>query len=94
MLRMTLLSTLVCAATSLAAQEATFTTGPATEIIPNLFDCGGRSRASAVGEISSDDGTVWTVPAATNFETAPHAADLFNECGGDELGSLSELEVL
>ena len=93
MLRLSVLTALVCAATTLTAQEATFTTGLATEINPGLFDCGGGSRPSAVGEIASDDGTVWTVPAATNFETAPHAADLFNECGGDELRSLSELDL-
>lgn len=75
------------------AQEARFTTGLADEINPGLFDCGDRSRVSAVGEIASEDGTVWTVPAATNFETAPHPADLFNECGGDELSSLSQLDL-
>lgn len=80
-------------ATGLAAQEPTFTTGPATEINPGLFDCGRGSRVSAVGEIASDDGTVWTVPAATNYGTVPFAADLFNECGGTELRSLAELEL-
>lgn len=75
------------------AQEATFTTGLATEINPGLFDCGPGTRASAVGEIASDDGTVWTVPAATNYGKIPFAADLFNECGGDQLGSLSELDL-
>ena len=80
-------------ATSSTAQEATFTTGLAKEINPGLFDCGSKSRASAVGEIASDDGTVWTVPAATNYGTAPFAADLFNECGGTELSSLSQLDI-
>lgn len=93
MFKATLLGVFACAATSLTAQEATFTTGPAAQTNPGLFDCGDRSRVSAVGEITSDDGTVWTVPAATNFETAPHAADLFNECGGETLGSLSELDL-
>lgn len=75
------------------AQEATFTTGLATEINPGLFDCGPGTRASAVGEIKSDDGSVWTVPAATNYGTAPFAADLFNECGGDRLATLAELDL-
>lgn len=75
------------------AQEASFTTGPAVEINPGLFDCGERSRVSAVGEIASDDGTIWTVPAATNFETATMAADLYNQCGGIQLGSLAELDL-
>lgn len=75
------------------AQEATFTTGLATEINPGLFDCGPGTRASAVGEITSDDGTVWTVPAATNYGTAPFAADLFNECGGDQFGSSADIDL-
>lgn len=88
-----LFTTLLLVATSATAQETTFTTGPATVVNPGLFDCGKGSRASAVGEITSDDGTVWTVPAATNFETAPYAADLFNECGGEELTSFSQLDL-
>jgi hypothetical protein len=75
------------------AQEATFTTGLATEVNSSLIDCGLGSRVSAVGEITSDDGIVWTVPAATRFETAAKATDLFNECGGTELGALSDLNL-
>lgn len=78
---------------ALAAQDATFTTGPATEINPGLFDCGPGTRASAVGEITSDDGTAWTVPARTHYGTAPFASDLFNACGGDQLGSLQDLDL-
>ncbi|MEM7751617.1 MAG: hypothetical protein AAF346_25430 [Pseudomonadota bacterium] len=59
-----------------AAQEATFTTGLATEINPGLFDCGPRARVSAVGEIASDDGAVRTVPAATNYGTVRLASDV------------------
>lgn len=80
-------------ATVVTAQEASFSTGLAKQINPGLFDCGKGSRASAVGEIASDDGTVWTVPAPTNFETTAKASDLFNECGGTELSSLSELDL-
>lgn len=93
MIKFALASILAFVATSAIAQEATFTTGLATEINPGLFECGEGSRASAVGEIASDDGAIWTVPAATNFTTAPYAADLFNECGGEELGGLSELDL-
>lgn len=93
MIKAILTCALVCTAISVSAQEATYTTGLATEINPGLFDCGPRARASAVGEITSDDGVTWTVPAKTNFKTAPHATDLFNECGGKELGSLSELDL-
>lgn len=80
-------------ATAAIAQEPSFTTGPAQTINPGLIDCGGRSRVSPVGEITADDGTVWTVPAATNFETATKAADLHNECGGTKLRSASELNL-
>lgn len=77
----------------LLAQDAIFTTGLATETNSGLINCGDRSRASAVGEITSDDGTVWTVPAATHYETAPKATDLWNECGGTELSSVSQLDL-
>lgn len=85
---------LLVASSSAFAQDPSFTTGLATEINPGLFDCGERSRVSAVGTIKSDDGAEWTVPAATNFETAEKAADLYNECGnGTKLGGLSELDL-
>lgn len=84
---------LVTTPIGVVAQEATFTTGLATTINPGLFDCGPRTRLSAVGEITSDDGTVWTVPAATNYGTVPFAADLYNECGGDTLGSSAEIDM-
>lgn len=88
------ISTLLVSITSAFGQEPIFTTGLATTINPGLFDCGERSRASAVGTIKSDDGTEWTVPAATNFETAEKATDLYNECGdGTKLKSLSELDL-
>lgn len=75
------------------AEQPSFTTGLAKTIDASLFDCGTKSRASGVGEISSDDGTVWTVPAATNFKTAPKATDLYNQCGGTTLKSLSDLDL-
>ena len=75
------------------AQEATFTTGLAIEINPGLFDCGPRTRTSAVGEIASDDGTVWIVPAATNYGKVPFAPDLYNECGGKTFGSSAEIDL-
>lgn len=79
--------------TGIVAQEATFTTGLATEINPGLFDCGPRTRTSAVGEIASDDGTVWTVPALTNYGKVSFAPDLYNECGGEKLSSSSEIDL-
>ena len=75
------------------AEQPSFTLGPATQQTKdNLIDCGFRSRISAVGKITSEDGKVWTVPAETLFETAPKATDLYNECGGEELRSTSQLD--
>ncbi len=79
--------------TSAIAEQPSFSTGVAQEINSGLKDCGARSRISAVGEIKSEDGKVWTVPAKTNFETAAKATDLYNQCGGDELKSLAELDL-
>ena len=94
MIQRILIGVLLCAsaATSLA-DETFFTTGLATNNTHTLIDCGGKSRVGAVGEIASDDGTVWTVPAATHFDSALKASDLFNECGGEELSSVSELDL-
>ncbi|NND91270.1 MAG: hypothetical protein HKN42_10430 [Granulosicoccus sp.] len=84
----------LCASVSdLYAQEAAFTTGLAKEINPGLIDCGPGSLASAVGEIKSQDNTVRIVPAATNFDSASKASDLFNECSGTRLTSISQLDL-
>lgn len=61
-------------------QQPSFTEGLAKEINSGLFDCGSKDRVSAVGTIKADDGSIWTVPADTNFQTAPKATDLYNEC--------------
>ena len=87
-------ATVLCAsASSLHAQEASFSTGLARQINPGLIDCGPGSRISAVGEIRSNENRMRTVPAATNFESASKATDLFNECGGDQLLSISQLDL-
>lgn len=75
------------------ASDATFTTGSATVINEGLIDCGARSRISPVGEIKADDGTLWTVPAPTNFADAPRAADMYNECGGEKYSSLKGIDL-
>ena len=82
-----------CLASPVMAEQPSFTKGIATTINPGLIDCGGRSRVSAVGEITSEDGLKWTVPAKTEFETATKASDLFNQCGGEELDGVSELKL-
>ena len=79
----------VCA----TAEKPIFTMGVATQKHPGLVDCGEKARPSAVGEIKSEDGKVWTVPAKNNYETTPKAEDLFNQCGGKVLKSLSELDL-
>lgn len=79
--------------TNAMAEAPSFTKGIAKTTQPSLIDCGFRSRNTAVGEITSEDGKVWTVPAATAFETGPKATDLFNECGGIELDDSSELDL-
>ncbi len=75
------------------AQDASFSTGPAKTVIDTLIDCGWGSRVSGVGEITSSDGTVRTVPAATHFQTGPKAPDLYNACSGVKPKSLSEVDV-
>jgi len=75
------------------AQEVSFSTGPATVINEGLIDCGARTRPSAVGEITTEDGTTRTVPAATHFITASKAPDLYNGCGGIEPNSLSDIDI-
>lgn len=75
------------------AEDPAFSSGLATTIIDGLIDCGRTSRVSAVGQIVAEDGSEWTVPAATNYQTAPHAADLYNECAGVETNSLSDFDI-
>lgn len=75
------------------AQEVSFSTGPATQINPGLLDCGRGARVSAVGEIVTEDGVTRIVPAETHYETAPHAADLYNECNEVTPGGLDEVDL-
>lgn len=75
------------------SQQASFTRGSAKQINPGLFDCGSKSRVSAVGTITSEDGKVWTVPAETSFKTAAKAADLYNECAGNTPSSVSGVDM-
>jgi len=82
-----------CLAGPVMAEQPSFTKGVAKTINTGLIDCGRRSRNSAVGEITSEDGLKWIVPANTAFETATKATDLYNECGGTELDDVSELKL-
>lgn len=59
------------------------TQGRASKLLDNLLPTTVKgSRVSAVGSIQSADGRAWTVPAATLFQTAAKAADLYNEVTG------------
>ena len=51
--------------------------GRATTTTTNLLATG--QRVSGVGSITATDGTVWTVPAGTQFTSANKAGDLYNE---------------
>jgi len=61
------------------AQEPGITIGPAKSIVSSLYERQG-GRPTAVGRSTATDGTEWTVPAHTQFETAKRASDLYNEC--------------
>ena len=87
------LCTLVCSASVSAAEAVSFTKGLASTTNDGLIDCGRGSRVSAVGEISSDDGKIWTVPSATHFLDGPVATDLYNDCGTAQLASIDELDL-
>ncbi len=54
--------------------------GRATTTTTNLLATG--DRVSGVGSITATDGTVWTVPAATQFATGTKAGDLYNSVTG------------
>lgn len=75
------------------ATEPSFTSGLAETTNPGLVDCGSGSRVSAVGEIAAEDETVWVVPAETNYETAPRATDMYNDCGGVTLSGPSDVDL-
>lgn len=92
-----LLASIICMAiglpTALLAAEPSFTSGLGKTVTPSLLDCGKGSRVSAVGKIKAEDGTEWTVPAATNYTTAPHAFDLYNECAGVTRSNSGSLDL-
>jgi len=60
-----------------ASVPRSITQGLATTTTANLLPAG--QRVSAVGSITATDGSVWTVPSATQFATATKAPDLYNE---------------
>ncbi len=72
------------------------TQGLATTVITDLFKYAEKvtnHRISAVGTITAKDGTVLTVPAKTNFQTAPKVPDLFNECNKVTPQKLADVKI-
>src|SRR5262245_62162044 len=64
------------------------------DLIPCAFpEPGMNLRKSSVGEITAKDGTKLTVPAATNYATAPKLPDLYNECTKVTPKSLAEVDL-
>ncbi|WP_299413371.1 hypothetical protein [Acaryochloris sp. IP29b_bin.148] len=70
-----------------------FSRGLATTTTQSLIDCGRGSRVSAVGKITAEDGSEWTLPADTNFTDSPKAADLYNDCGGESRGGVDNFNL-
>ncbi len=70
----------------------TGTQGSPTTVIENLLNCAG-GRVSGVGTITASDGTEWTVPAQTNYQTGPFATDLYNSCSGVEISGTAQLDL-
>lgn len=70
----------VFAVRNAAATIRSISQGRATTTTANLLPAG--QRVSAVGSITATDGTVWTVPAATQFTTGTKAGDLYNDVTG------------
>ena len=66
--------------------------GFATTLIDSLLNCAG-GRMSPVGLSAATDGTKWTVPADTRFQSGSYASDLYNECSGVTLGNIDALSI-
>lgn len=82
----------VLATHSWAQTTGSVTQGFGTTEIESLLDCP-MGRMSPVGTITAMDGTVWTVPAETNYDPANFATDLFNPCNGNELRNSGQLDL-
>lgn len=70
-----------------------FTQGLGKTTNEGIFDCGPRARISKMGTITAEDGSEWVVPGENHFDSAPKAADLYNECNGNTHASLEEVDL-
>jgi len=73
----------------------TVTQGRAKTTITNMFDCPGGSliRPAGFGTIAASDGSTWTVPSASEFQTGAKAANLYSECAKVTPADLSQVKV-
>lgn len=70
-----------------------FTQGEATSNITQLYKwTGNNPRTANFATIRSTDGTQWTVPAKTNFQTVK-AADLYNEANGFKPEGIADVNL-
>lgn len=75
-------------------QKPSFTQGEALTDIIKLYQWSGNNpRTANVGTIKSADGTEWTVPAKTHFQSATKAADLYNEANGVEPSGIADVDL-
>lgn len=63
-----------------SASTRSISQGRAAMVITNLYPAG--QRVTGVGSSTATNGTIWTVPSATQFATATKASDLYNETTG------------
>ncbi|WP_135547864.1 hypothetical protein [Paenibacillus cymbidii] len=84
-------STAQPSSSSTAAGGVSFSKGLGTVTTPRLLDCPG-GRVSAIGEVTSEDGVKWVVPAkiATGMTSA---GDLSNPCTRIENRSLTDVNL-
>ncbi len=72
------------------ANTVVFSQGEGTVINPGIIECKG-GRVSAVGEVTEEDGSTWTVPTSpADMETA---SDLLNQCTDVQFNSIDELDL-
>ena len=71
--------------------QPSITQGRATTITPNLYLKG--QRVAGVGTVTATDGTLWTVPSATQFANGIKASDLYNEATGVRPATINDTDL-
>ncbi|MCD9021748.1 hypothetical protein [Cohnella silvisoli] len=72
-------------------QGVRFTKGLAKVTNPGIVSCKG-GRVSALGEITSEDGSKWVVPSNVNL-SLNDASDLSNRCTGVEYKNIADVDL-